>query len=151
MLLLFLIEVEPNEGFSGVPQGSILGPLLFVIFINDIDLEVNKSTVSCYADDSKVGLQIVSTEDRSFLQADLSSLYNWTDNNLMKFNEDKLEFIRFSKKAASDSLCYVSKNGDSIRRVDVADGIFIYLCKGIYLGYRAQKTPEIPSPISLVN
>ena len=85
---------------SGVPQGSILGPLLFIIFINDINDNVDKSNVSCYADDSKVSLRISDEMDRNSLQKDIETIFRWSEKNLLTFNEEKLEFMRFNRNSA---------------------------------------------------
>jgi hypothetical protein len=76
------------EIFSGVPQGSVIGPILFLIYINDIKREL-KSRVSIFADDTKI-LHIVDTEeDRVEVEQDLIAMQNWADQNKMKFNIDK--------------------------------------------------------------
>ena len=65
------------EIFSGVPQGSVIGPLLFVLFINDLPRElVNVSKL--YADDTKMFSQMVSELSAAKLQVDLDSAFNWT-------------------------------------------------------------------------
>jgi len=76
------------EVFSGVPQGSVIGPILFLIYINDIKNEL-KSRISIFADDTKI-MHIVDTEDdRLEVEQDLSRLQKWSEINKMKFNIDK--------------------------------------------------------------
>ena len=76
---------------SVVPQGSVLGPLLFLIHITDINYEIADSAVSCFADDARILLLIKDEEDRQMLQNDLHKLYKWADTNNRKFNANKFE------------------------------------------------------------
>jgi len=69
---------------SGVPQGSVLGPMLFLIFINDLDLGV-LSTILKFADDTKIFLRVMTPADRSQLQKDLGILCEWAENWQMTF------------------------------------------------------------------
>ena len=63
---------------SGVPQGSVLGPLLFLLFINDISNGVSPGTNIClFADDKKIWRRMNSEEDCAILQNDIDNLYNW--------------------------------------------------------------------------
>ena len=84
---------------SGVPQGSVLGPQLFTIFIDDIDRTVN-SKLSKFADDTKLG-KIVNrpnVSQASELQLDLDKLYDWSKQWLMEFNLDKCVCMQMGSK-----------------------------------------------------
>ena len=83
---------------SGIPQGSVLGPLLFLIHISDINYEIADSTVSCFADDTRTLLGIKDEEDTQMLQNDLHKLYKWANTNNMKFNANKFELLRYGKE-----------------------------------------------------
>ena len=81
---------------SGTPQGTVLGPLLFFIYINDITNGAS-STVKLYADDTKIYCQIVdSIKDRQLLQMDLSNLMEWARKWQLRFNADKCESMRIT-------------------------------------------------------
>ena len=84
----------PHDVTSGVPQGSVLGPLLFLILIGDIDQNIAFSFISSFADDTRVGRNIEDFEDIQLLQADLDAIYNWAESNNMEFNSDKFELLR---------------------------------------------------------
>ena len=75
------------------------------------------STMSSYADDSKVCMRVDSNIHREQLQADLQKIFNWSDENLMLFNDEKLEYICFSKNSTSmNSTVYKSSSGNVIRK-----------------------------------
>ena len=80
---------------SGVPQGSVLGPFLFLIHISDINYEIVE-TVSCFADDTQILIGI-KDEDTQMLQYDLHKLCKWADAYNMKFNANKFELLRYRK------------------------------------------------------
>ena len=82
----------------GVPQGSILGPLLFLIYFNDITDNV-KSDSFLYADDTSICRPITNPEiDFNILNKDLDNLSNWGSQWLVNFNPAKTKYIIFSKK-----------------------------------------------------
>ena len=77
---------------SGVPQGSVLGPILFLIFINDIS-ESLKSPVRLFADDCLLYREIKSKEDQTILQNDLDVLVQWSKKWGMEFNIKKCNIL----------------------------------------------------------
>ena len=77
---------------SGVPQGSVLGPLLFIIYVNDIDINI-QSNIALFADDTKISGKSKSVEGRALIQSDLQKIYEWSITWGMKFNLDKCKTL----------------------------------------------------------
>ena len=78
-----------SEVTSGIPQGSVLGPLLFTIFINDLLLSIT-SHIQIFADDTKIYNTV---QDSGILKTDLNKLVLW----LLPFNTDKCNILHFGK------------------------------------------------------
>ena len=84
---------------SGVPQGSILGPLLFVLFINDLCDVLNPETgIYMYADDTKIWRKIDSESDQQMLQLDINKLYDWSLKNKIRFHPNKCKVLHVTLK-----------------------------------------------------
>ena len=78
----------PSSVTSGVPQGTVLAPLLFLCYINDISHDI-RSTVKLYADEILIYRPILTIEDCETLQSDLDRLQSWANKWKMCFNPKK--------------------------------------------------------------
>ena len=89
----------PLPVHSGVPQGSILGPLFFVLFIDDIcDVVDDGTDIALYADDTKMWREILSEKDQAILQNDINNLFEWSIKNKMNFHPDKCKVVSITNK-----------------------------------------------------
>ena len=86
-----------SKVISGVPQGTVLGPILFLLHISDIARGVTEgNTTSSYVDDTRSGRTITDTGvDCEALQQDLNTIYDWAKDVNMVFNSEKFECVRF--------------------------------------------------------
>ena len=82
---------------SGVPQGTVLGPVLFLLHIADIASNVSAgTTTTSYVDDTRVQKSIIDTDQECRdLQEDLATIYSWADRVNMTFNSEKFECVRY--------------------------------------------------------
>ena len=87
-----------EQVLSGVPQGSVLGPLLFMIFINDLDVAARKAKfLKKFADDTKLGGRVSTEEERAALQEALNELCVWAATWGMEFNVKKCKVLHIGK------------------------------------------------------
>ena len=89
-------ESNPVDVISGVPQGSVLGPLLFVIYINDILDDINSDGL-LYADDTKIFRMISCENDALVLQDDIENLERWSEKWLLKFHPSKCHVLSLGR------------------------------------------------------
>ena len=100
---------------SGVPQGTVLGPILFLIFINDITSCICNCTMRCFADDTRIMRRISRETDVPILQSELDNVVRWSSRNNMALHEDKFEYIKHNDKRS------LSTTNDLIQLPEVAD------------------------------
>ena len=101
-----------NNGFhsyttpvmSGVPQGSVLGPLLFIIYINDLQSVISGARMFTFADDTKLVSKISSMDDALCLQINLDLVIKWSKRNNMELNINKFEYINHKSITHNNNL-----------------------------------------------
>ena len=95
-----IVNGQPSEWTpvtSGVPQGSVLGPLLFIMYINDID-EGLAVKISKFADDTKLGVNVAKEENVDLMQEGLRRIGDWSDKWLMPFNTTKCKVMHIGHR-----------------------------------------------------
>jgi len=91
---------------SGVPQGSVLGPMLFLFYINDLPQQVSSDT-RLFADDTICKRPVTSAQDQNTLQNDLNQLTVWEDRWNMSFHPAKCQVLRCNKSKKKHNSTYV--------------------------------------------
>jgi hypothetical protein len=108
---------------SGVPQGTVLGPLLFILFINDMEMCVKNSTIRFFADDTRLSKHISFETDVHDLQSDLDRVITWAKQNNMKLHEDKFDlmvhkhrpnFTLYELPFVCEQMSYTISTGDTL-------------------------------------
>ena len=122
---------------SGVPQGTVLGPLLFLIYLNDISDCLQSCKISCFADDSRIYKSISLSKDSALLQQDLINVSEWSKLNNMKLHDDKFVYLNFNIRSRnstmanlpfySENLQYVTSAGNLLEPSDSVTDLGIIL------------------------
>lgn len=117
---------------SGVPQGSVLGPLLFLIYVNDIPTSVNYSSVYLFADDTKLLKVLHSNADTINLQEDMDSLDHWCTAWQISLNVLKCSHLTFSlSQREQTSTNIYSSNGSVIKHASTYKDLGIKICRNL--------------------
>lgn len=162
-----VVENEKSKPFlahSGVPQGSVLGPLFFNIFINDLSENIKYSRLYLFADDLKLTKEITCMEDSRLLQDDIDNLQHWCTSNKMLLNASKCHHIKFTRKHNKFRTDYII-NGTRLAEVDTIRDLGItvdgQLCFSNHidriikeanksLGFILRNTKDFKKPSSLI-
>ena len=132
-----------SEVKSGVPQGTVLGPLLFLIYINDINCCITESLASCFADDTRIKKAVSSTSDVAKLQKDLNHVVQWSSDNNMALHQDKFEYMSHSYGDAkllkhlpfnSEFYQYTTPNGTTMSPKDVIRDLGVHVSSDLSWG-----------------
>ena len=105
----------PAQVISGVPQGTVLGPILFLIYINDLNKCIEHSFLSSFADDTRIMKEIKNVTDIQQLQSDLNSSIKWSKANNMKLHTNKFEY-----------LCHATRSSKLLRELPFTEQFYEY-------------------------
>lgn len=106
---------------SGVPQGSVLGPLLFTLFINDLPSVLKYCSIHMFADDVQIyfhSCNLSSSEMAHLINEDLSNIYDWSCRNTLPINASKTKIMHISRARQSQSLPVISLGGETLSYVN---------------------------------
>ena len=125
-----------SDVLSGVPQGSVLGPLLFILYINDVVSVVQNSNIRLYADDGKIFFSVGSDEDFQALSDDINSVYHWLKSAQLSLALHKCEVLHLGY---SNPHRPVGTDGNVFKPVKIVKDLGVYLSDDLRSSYHIDK------------
>ena len=107
------VKSQPAPVISGVPQGTVLGPILFIIYMNEIENILKEARSGSFADDTRLIKAVGSVADTELMQADLTSIVQWSVRNNMALHERKFEL-----------LCYTNNKRNHLKELPFHEGFY---------------------------
>ena len=136
---------EKTPVVSGVPQGTVLGPLLFLVYINDLPSIVD-SQIRLFADDALIYRKINLVNDTKQLQSDIEKLLEWESNWSMEFNPDKCKVLRITNKRNITISNYIMRN-QILEVVESAKYLGVFINKKLswnkHIDYTAKRANQV--------
>jgi len=131
---------DEGEVTSGVPQGTVLAAILFVIMISDIDENVKVCILRSFADDTRVSKKVICNEDKQQMQEDLRSIYSWAKVNKMEFNSKKFEQIIHGNTKNVSVEPYESSSEDPITIKNTVKDLGVFATNDLLFEEHMKKT-----------
>nr|VZH98176.1 unnamed protein product [Spirometra erinaceieuropaei] len=125
---------------NGVPQGSVLGPTLFLVYVNDCANELN-CDVAMFADDIKIWSTIRSEVDEVRLQTNLDRLEQWSKDWLLPFNVNKCTFLRVGRTSSPNHTVY-RLTGKPLQEVDAQKDLGVWITTSLKPSLQCSKVAK---------
>lgn len=133
---------------TGVPQGSILGPLLFLLYVNDLPENVNQGTITLFADDTSILINDSSLDRlKSISETALTTLEKWFQLNRLILNVEKSQFIQFNKQNKQNKQILITHNNNPIKETAIVKFLGLHLDIGLTW---AEHTSKLENKLSSV-
>ena len=125
---------------SGVPQGSVIGPIMFLLYINDLP-EMLSCTSKLFADDAKVYSKNSTQEEREHLQNNIDTMCRWSDQWLMTLNIEKCKHMEMGPREKSTSYNITHRGAEhTLQKVDIEKDLGVHIDKSLSFNTHIQKT-----------
>ena len=135
-----------EDVLSGIPQGSVLGPLLFVVYINDMP-ETVQSPTHLFADDTKMHKVIKNMMDTCHLQNDVTTLQSWSRLWLLEFHEDKCKHMHIGTNTMGPHYYHMQNGNDKV----ALETLYCERDLGIHVDYELKFDKHIQKVVNKAN